>query len=480
MSKKYQVSSYAKRFDRDGQSALFHGLSMRKAYGEKEVINDALKKIKKPYTRKQNQSIDFLIDAGFFVQPREDEQRFSELKKQVGKIGIKNIVMIVDNRCNNACTYCQIEQNMNEEQGSQAMPIDVAKKALDLYERNSKGAKKRTINMTGGEPLLNFETVKYIVDRAQTMPNTRTDMFTNAQYVTKEMADYFAKARTLMIVSFDGPKDIHDSVRIKKNGTGTFDDVLRGYYMLKDAGCKVGISAVAGTHNIGRIDEVIELFKELDPPSIGLNFGHYLLSKENIEVITMEKFADALSEFYVEMRKAGIFVENISRYLNPFSGEEPRLNECQAQGRGFSVDSRGKIGVCKSLLVSDHLSKSIDEVNPDLSKEPMFKEWAMRSPFTLEECVSCSAVGICGGGCTYDAYVVNKGDITKIDKRLCDYTDKMVEFLTWDLFDGLNKSGRIKKEGIYIPSVEEQKAHFSGHLDPKNELQRSVGHETED
>lgn len=469
MTEQYSRSKYVRRFDRGEYSGLFHGLTMNKVYGKKESIDRAIEIKQQP-----------LIDSGIYVLPGQDGKRFDELRSQVGDIGIKNIIMIVDNRCNNACKYCQVEENMNAEQSSYAMSEEVAKKALDLYEANSRGRPKRTINMTGGEPLMNFPTIKYIVDRAQDMEDTRTDMFTNAQCVTKDIANYFAKSGTLMIVSFDGPREIHDSMRIKKDGKGTFDEAIRGYNLLRDSGCKVGISAVAGTHNIDRMDEVIGLVKRLNPPSIGLNFGHYLLNHENPAVIPMETFADALTRFYTEMREEGIFVENISRFLNPFSEEQARVNECQAQGRGFTVDSRGKIGVCKSLLVSDLISKPIEDVNPDLSQEPMFQEWANRSPFTLEECIGCTEIGICGGGCTYDGYALHNGDITKIDKRLCGYADKMVDFLMWDLFDGLKQSGRIKDDEIYVPSVEEQKAHFSGHLDPANELQRSVGHEVVD
>src|SRR3989344_527027 len=477
MAEKYSLSDYVNRLDnkREDYGALFNGLTLRKAYGRRKVISDALNRIGRPYTLGENSAVDKLVKNEFFVLPGEDEKKIKGLQERVGKIDISNIVMLVDNRCNYFCKYCQIEQNMDNEQSSYFMTKEVAKKAIDLLEMNAKRESKKTIDITGGEPLMNIPTVRYIIERAENMPNTRTVVFTNGSLVTEELADYFAGKGTLMLVSLDGPKEVHDSVRVMRDGGGTFENSVRGYNFLKRAGCKVGISSVTGEHNVDRIREVSDLFMKLEPPSIGLNFGHYLLGQEdNPSIIKMTRFADILTGFYKEMREKGIFVENISRFIRPFYEEKPRLNECQAEGRGFTVDARGKVGVCKSLLVSDVISKPLDEVSKDISQERDFQEWAKRSPFTLEECVKCTMIGICGGGCTYDSYIKNKGNIEKIDKNYCDYTNKILEFLVWDLFDGIKE--KIGEE-VYVPNVEEQENKFTKFYDKENQLQRSIGHE---
>lgn len=474
MNKRYSVSKYVKRLDRKGYTALFNGLTLKKAYGKTEVIDSAIKEMQQPYNIGKNQITDILIKNGFFVELEQDEIIFNSLKKEVGRINISNIVMLVSNDCDYACKYCQIEENMKQEQMKHNMSIEVAKKVLDLFESNSQKDTKKTISITGGEPLLNIEVVKHVIERAKKIPNTRVIIFTNGALVTEELADYFSKTDTLMLVSLDGPKDVNDSVRVDRGGKGTFDVSLRGYNLLKKAGCKTGISAVTGIHNVDRMKEVSNLFLELRPPSIGLNFGHYLLGKENPTAIKMGKFAEILTSFYKKMRENNIFVENISRFITPFYQEKPRLNECQAQGRGFCVDSRGKIGVCKSLLVSDIISKDLDKFPKNISEEHVFQEWAKRSPFTLKECKDCNVIGICGGGCTYDSFAVNKGDIKKIDQRLCDYTNNVLDFLMWDLFEDIKeKIG----DSIYTPNIEEQEKKFLKYYDISNQLQRSVGHE---
>lgn len=474
MFKKYIPSKYNKRFNKGAFSSLFNGLTLKKIYARGKTINSVFKILKKPYVLGKNKIVDEFINNGFFVKPGDDKKLFGKIRKTTGAIGISNIVMLVSNDCNYACSYCQIEENMNSEQKKFNMSLETAKRALDIFERNSQKAAKKTISITGGEPLINIKAVKYIISRAKKIPASRVIIFTNGSLVTKELADYFAKNKVLMLVSLDGPEDVHNKVRKGKDGKGTFGASVKGFNLLKQAGCKLGISAVTGVHNKNKMNRVTGFFDALAPQSVGLNFGHYLLGKKNPTVIKMEEFADMLTPFYKKMREKNIFVENISRFITPFYEERPLLNECQAQGRGFSVDSRGLFGVCKSLLVSDIISAPLARLRGAFSKEPVFKKWAKRSPFNMKQCAECSMIGVCGGGCTYDAYAVNKGDIFKIDPRLCGYTEKVLEFLVWDLFEDIK--GKIGG-GIYVPSKKEQERKFLKYYDGSNELQRSVGHE---
>src|SRR3989344_6481785 len=229
MSKEYNLSEYVKRLDLEGYSALFNGLSLKKAYGRKETMGSALRIAEKSYSLGIDRNVDSLIENSFLTKPRQDENAFSGLRDKVGRINISNIVMLVDNGCNYACRYCQIEENIGEKQQRFKMSLETATKALDLYEKNSEGAGKRTVTITGGEPLMNIPTLKYIIERSQKIPRTRKIVFTNGSLVTEELADYFSRSDTLMLVSLDGTPEIHDSVRIKRGGQGTFDVSLRGY-----------------------------------------------------------------------------------------------------------------------------------------------------------------------------------------------------------------------------------------------------------
>jgi radical SAM protein with 4Fe4S-binding SPASM domain len=269
---------------------------------------------------------------------------------------------------------------------------------------------------------------------------------------------------------------MHDKVRKTRRGTGSFDSVMAGYYMLKEIGCNIGISAVGGTHNIRDIEKTFKFFIELAPSSIGFNFSHFLLKKNNPTAIPIIDFGKILIAFYRMLRKKRIFLENVSRPIGAFANNTPKINECQAQGHGFTVDARGKIGPCKSLVVSDIFCKDMTKFKR-IEDNPMFKDWAMRSPFMVKDCRTCPAISICGGGCAYDSYICNKGDFKGIDKRVCEYKKYILDYLIWDLFEHIKE--KVVRYKFYSPSIEEQNAVFNSYYDSNNELQRSVGHEND-
>ncbi|MFA5147148.1 MAG: radical SAM protein [Candidatus Omnitrophota bacterium] len=481
--KTIRLSEDVHLFERDGFAAFFHSLRMTKIYGDGKTLATLFRYLKTPRRRADavkrfsKPLIEKLMSEGMAVEGMAArEASLKRIKKLVGKFDITNIVLLVSNNCNFRCSYCQIEENMAPEHMVN-MSREVAGKALDLFRRNSRPGAKKTITITGGEPLLNMDVVRFIIDKVRReLKNTRIVIFTNGSLVTKELAVYFKDNDILMLISLDGPREMHDSARKMKAGGGSFGPAMNGYKLLKEAGCTIGISAVGGTHNVKEIRKTFKFFTDLAPSSIGFNFSHFLLNKDNPTEIPIVDFGRILVEFYGILRERRIFLENVSRPIGAFASNKPKVNECQAQGHGFTVDARGKIGPCKSLVVSDIFSEDMARV-PRIDKNPMFMDWATRSPFMVSKCADCTALSICGGGCAYDSYISNKGDFKGIDERVCEYKRYILDYLIWDLF-GKIKSKVIKNK-FYSPSVKEQESAFNGYYDRRNELQRSVGHEND-
>lgn len=475
-----KISQYVHIFKKDGFVALWHSLNMNKVYGSRELLEackvlgrkgreaGSLKKIPRKV-------ISLLTAKGMIVKDGDDEKALLDnIRKKAGGFNIKNLVLLVSNNCNFRCSYCQIEENMKAGQMVN-MTKKTAAGALDLFKKNTLPQTKKTVTITGGEPLLNMKVVEYVIGRIRKeFSNTRIVIFTNGSLLNGDMARYFKENDVLMLVSLDGPKKMHDAVRRDKRGQGTFEAAFNGYKMLREAGCSVGISAVGGRHNIKELDKTLAFFTSLKPPSIGFNFSHYLIDKDNPTEIPIAEFGRILIKFYEEARMARIFVENISRPISAFSTNAPKINECQAQGHGFTVDARGKVGPCKSLVVADVFSEDLGSMGR-IEDNGMFREWSMRSPVIERGCRECPAITICGGGCAYDSYIANKGDFKKIDKRICEYERNVLEYLIWDLFKKIED--KVRADKVYSPSAREQAEAFSSYYDKKNELQRSVGHE---
>src|SRR6266508_3555744 len=101
----------------------------------------------------------FLIDDNSSIAPellaiklRTKHQRLSEFT------GLH--IFVVSLRCEHSCPYCQVSRQSEDKQ-QYDMTEEMATKAIDLTFRSP--AKNIKIEFQGGEPLLNFELIKYIV-----------------------------------------------------------------------------------------------------------------------------------------------------------------------------------------------------------------------------------------------------------------------------------------------------------------------------
>ncbi len=105
------------------------------------------------------------------------------------------------------------------------MAPEVAYKAVDYFLNNSRKQKSVTIGFYGGEPLLNFRLIQEVVKQARKKAGRRKidfNMTTNGTVMPDEILDFMVKNKVKLLVSLDGPEDIHDRYRVFKNGQGSF------------------------------------------------------------------------------------------------------------------------------------------------------------------------------------------------------------------------------------------------------------------
>ena len=126
-----------------------------------------------------------------------------------------NIFLTED--CNLDCQYCFVNKTYKKSK----LNFSVLKKTIDLF-LNYPGEKK-TINFTGGEPLLEYSLLKriypYVLKRAKER-GIYLDMsvVTNGTLLSQNRARFFEKNQTITKISIDGNKKTHDLNRpFKKN-----------------------------------------------------------------------------------------------------------------------------------------------------------------------------------------------------------------------------------------------------------------------
>ena len=164
---------------------------------------------------------------------------------------IERICLSVNSVCNLACTYCYFFAIPEALPGPEALSEDeiftVLARAED-YARRPAVHKKIKINFVGsGEPLLSWPAIRGAIQRLQReAPDHRLRFYTvtNAILLTRQIADEMKALGLTPSVSLDGPPELHDRYRVKRGGQGTYQQVLRGIELLREA-AEIATSAVA-------------------------------------------------------------------------------------------------------------------------------------------------------------------------------------------------------------------------------------------
>lgn len=204
-----------------------------------EYISDDSFRFTAEYLRKKMDLYKNLLKQGFFRGKRLDRIENPEVKNvdTVLDKGIERLILQVTQGCNLACSYCFFSEQYHHKKECVMMNWEIAKRGIDYYIQHAEAVKELKFNFYGGEPLLNFELIKKCVEYIEKRISDRKCQFsitTNLTLLNEEMADFLEKYHFLILVSLDGPQDIHDRNRKYKDGNDTYKTVISNLQYMKD------------------------------------------------------------------------------------------------------------------------------------------------------------------------------------------------------------------------------------------------------
>jgi His-Xaa-Ser system radical SAM maturase HxsB len=137
-------------------------------------------------------------------------------------------MIVVTLRCNAACNYCQVSQKDKDNKGYD-LNIQTAKEIVDLIFQSPSLIIK--IEFQGGEPLLNFKVVKYIIKYAKKLNKKYKKQLefvlcTNLTLATNSILRFLKKYKIYISTTLDGPRWLHNKHRILQDGQGSYDIVV--------------------------------------------------------------------------------------------------------------------------------------------------------------------------------------------------------------------------------------------------------------
>jgi uncharacterized protein len=170
-------------------------------------------------------------------------------------------MFVVTLRCDHSCHYCQVSRQ-TEDRLNFDMRVEHAEKALALTFRSPSPNIK--IEFQGGEPLLNFELIRFIVERAVELNrehnrNLQFVVASNLSRLTDDILAFCRKHEIYFSTSLDGPEDLHTAHRPLRNGN-SYRSVLDGIERVRRALGPQFVSALMTTTpaSLGRVKDIID------------------------------------------------------------------------------------------------------------------------------------------------------------------------------------------------------------------------------
>lgn len=258
-----------------------------------------------------------LIDKGFIYEKNE-EIFASDMAMKVRKhkeyllVPTSLHIFVVSKNCNFNCIYCQAG-NLNQKEDYK-MSKETAKKAVDIAIKSP--SQYLTFEFQGGEPLTNFEVIKYIVEYSKSISNGKFieyNLVSNLSLLTNEMLEFFVENEVSICTSIDGNKELQNINRPYK-GKDSYTETISKVKLLKEKGINVNAIETTTRYSLDRYKEIIDEYINLGLESIFIRpLTRLGKADNNWKNIGYE--ADEFLEFYrksldyiIEKNKEGILL----------------------------------------------------------------------------------------------------------------------------------------------------------------------------
>lgn len=221
-------------------------------------------------------------------------------------------IFVVSKNCNFNCIYCQAGNlNSNEEFH---MSKEVAKKSVDIALESP--SRYLTFEFQGGEPLTNFETIKYIIEYSKGKCKNKIieyNLVSNLTLLTNEMIDFFKENNVSICTSIDGNMELQNINRPYK-GKNSYNETTNKLKKLKESQIKVNAIETTTKYNLNKSKELVDEYIKLGLDSIFIRpltkLGKADENWDKIGYSSKEflKFYKESINYIIKKNKEGIFL----------------------------------------------------------------------------------------------------------------------------------------------------------------------------
>ena len=320
---------------------------------------------------------------------------------------VKALCLHIAHDCNLRCSYCFA--GTGEYMGHRSlMSLEVGKKAVDFLIENSGNRRNLEVDFFGGEPLMNFDVVKGIVEYArekekESNKNFRFTITTNGILLDEEKRAYINENMHNVVLSLDGRKEINDEVRKRIDGKGSYDRILPLIKKMVDERGEKDYY-VRGTFTRKNLDfgaDVLHLadlgFDQISvEPVVAAKDSGLDIRNEDLKAVCDEY--ERLAKEYVDRRKNGQWF-NFFHFMIDLEGGPciaKRLRGCGSGTEYLAVTPEGELYPCHQFV--GHKEFNLGNVFDGLNGNPIREIFSDTNVYTKPQCNSCWAKFYCSGG----------------------------------------------------------------------------------
>ena len=348
---------------------------------------------------------------------------------------IKALCLHVSHTCNLNCEYCFASQGKYH--GDRAlMSLEVGKRAIDFLVENSGTRKNLEVDFFGGEPLMNWDTVKDIVAYARSIEkeknkNFRFTLTSNGMLIDDDVIEFANKEMHNVVLSLDGRKEVHDRLRKTVNGKGSYDIIVpkfqefvrrrgdKGYY-------------IRGTFTHNNVDFTEDIFHMADLGFTELSMEPVVCSPNDPYALTYDDLPkifrqyEILAEYMLEREKQGKPI-TFYHYMIDLTGGPciyKRISGCGSGTEYMAVTPWGDLYPCHQFVGDEKYL--LGNIYDGVTNKEIQNEFKMCNAYARKECKDCWAKLYCSGGCAANAYHAT-GSVTGVYEYGCELFKKRME-----------------------------------------------------
>lgn len=255
-------------------------------------------------------------------------------------------------RCDHSCLYCQVSRQ-SEDRAMYDMTPATARKAVDMMLRSP--APSITMEFQGGEPLLNFPLIRFMVEYSEARnkdvrKHIDRVITTNLSQATREVLEYCRDHQIAISTSLDGPEWLHNKNR-PKAGNDSYATTIRNIEAARSVLGVANVGALMTTtrESLKHVRAIIDEYVARGFRSVFLRaispYGFAIRSRKKTGYLTdefLEFYREGLS-YILELNRQGVELTEIyakillTKILTPFPTAFTDLQSPAAIGIGAVV-----------------------------------------------------------------------------------------------------------------------------------------------